>query len=144
MPKYLKFVVTLFALILPLSACSFGPPPSCGDVIGGTADTAKFNQYFISMALISQASGQPGPEGENGAQYSPGEALAIRAESKSEVAVRACIQPRGGGTSLAFDQTQTMPQGTGTFSIGTFQKGTFVIRVIVDGVLVKNFPFEIK
>jgi len=56
--------------------------------------------------------------------------------------VRACVQPRGPG-EITFDQTQTMPQGQGVFPVGTFKPGTYVIRVIVDGVLVKYFPFEI-
>jgi hypothetical protein len=133
----------LFILTLSLSACSFSPPPSCGDDIGGTADTAKFDQYFTNMQLVNQASGQVGPEGENGTQYATGEALVIQAESKSEVTVRACVQPRGPG-EITFDQTQTMSQGQGAFPVGLFKPGIYVIRVIVDGVLVKNFPFEVK
>jgi hypothetical protein len=53
----LKLVVTLFILILPLSACSFGPPPSCGDNNGGTANTSKFDQFFTNMQLVNEASG---------------------------------------------------------------------------------------
>jgi hypothetical protein len=139
--KALPYVVLI--PILLLSACAFGPPPSCGDNLGGTADTTKFDQYFTSMQLVDEADGQPGPEGENGAQFGSGDALAIQADAKSEVELRACIQPRGPG-DIAFDNTQTMPAGQGTFSVGTFEAGPYVIRVIVEGVLVKNFPFEIK
>ena len=57
--------------------------------------------------------------------------------------MRACVQSRGPG-EITFDHTQTMPQGHSAFPVGTFKPGTYVIRVIVDGALVKNFPFEIK
>jgi hypothetical protein len=67
----------LFILTLSLSAHSFGPPPSCGDDISGTADSAKSYQYSTIMQLVNQASGQVGPEGENSAQYTTGEALVI-------------------------------------------------------------------
>jgi hypothetical protein len=95
------------------------------------------------MALVSQASGQRGTEGENGAQFSASDTLMIQAESKSEVPMRACVQSRSGGASFAFDQTQIMPQVAGTFSIGTFTPGAYVMRMIVDDVLVKNFTFGI-
>ncbi len=134
-------VILILALIL--AGCGFGPPPSCGDTIGGTADTARFDQYFTSMQLVSQGTGQPGPEGENGAQFSSGDVLEIRTEGKSEGAVRACVQPRGPG-DIAYDQTLTLPEGAGVFVVGSYQPGIYVIRVIVEGVLVKNFAFEIK
>lgn len=127
-PK-IKFLAILLVAGLVVSGCSFGPPPSCGDNIGGTADTARFDQYFANMQLVSQASGQPGPEGESGAQFSAGEALTIQVESKSDVAVRACVQPRGPG-EITFDQTQTLPQGQGSFSVDTFKPGPYVIRVL--------------
>ncbi len=143
--KKLTVLAALFVIAAAILACgSFGPPPSCGDNIGGTADTAKFDQYFTSMMLVSQASGQPGPEGENGAQFSAGDPLVILMDSKSDVAVRACIQPMSGGDSISFDQTQNFTQGAGTFTIGAFEQGVYVIRVIVDGILVKNFPFAVK
>ena len=137
------FVIALAVGVLA-AACSFGPPPSCGENIGGTADTVKFEQYFTNMNLVNEASGQPGPAGENGMEFSPGESLAIQVESKSAVELRACIQPLSGGNKIAFDQTKTLSPGQGTVSIGTFEQGKYVIRVIVGDILVKNFPFVIK
>lgn len=139
-----RTLIVFLLLATAATACSFGPPPSCGDDIGGTADTAKFDQRFDSMELIGQATGQPGAQGENGVEFAQGDTLAIQLESKADVAVRACIQPLGGGSALAFDQTQSLQQGQGTVEIGTFAPGSYVIRVIVDGTLVKNFPFVVK
>jgi hypothetical protein len=141
----IKLFVTILMLGLLLSACSlgsFGPPASCGDNIGGTADTANFDQTFTNMALVNQ-NGVPGTEGENGMEFAATDTLDIRADSNSDVTVRACVQ-NFNGRPIAFDGTQTFTQGSSGFSLGSFQSGNYVVRVIVDGVLVKNFPFEIK
>ena len=136
-----RWLAGLVLLGLLLSACSFGPPPSCGDTIGGTADTATFDRYFARMALVNQVTGEPGVEGNEGEQFAAADPLAIQLEAKSDVAVRACVQPRAGGKTLAFDQTQTLAAGKGSFALGSFKSGSYVIRVIVEGTLVKNFPF---
>ncbi|MEW6718784.1 MAG: hypothetical protein AB1345_14955 [Chloroflexota bacterium] len=133
-----------FMVITALACGSFAPPESCGENIGGTADEVKFAQYFESMELVNQSTGQPGQEGEEGMEFAKGDTLAIRVASKSEVAVRACVQSRTGGGKIPFDQTQTLSQGQGTFSIGTLEPGSYVIRVIVNDTLVKNFPFVVK
>ncbi len=144
----IKLLVTILVLGLVLSACSsgssvsIGPPESCGDDIGGTADTAKFDQYFTNMALVNQ-NGESGPEGDNGMEFASTDILDLRADSISDVSVRACIQSRSGGP-IAFDQTQTFTQGPSGLTFGSFQPGNYVVRVIVDGTLVKNFPFSIK
>jgi hypothetical protein len=144
-PSKIKLLVTVLVLGLSLLACSLGslgPPASCGDNIGGTADTAKFDQYFTKMALVNQ-NGEAGPDGENGMEFASTDTLELRADSNSEVAVRACIQ-NFNGRPIAFDQTQTFAQGSSGVSLGIFQSGNYVVRVIVDGTLVKNFPFSIK
>ncbi len=138
----IKLLVTIIVMGGFFSACSFGPPASCGDNIGGTANTAKFDQNFTNMALVNQ-NGESGPEGDNGMEFASTDTLDFRADSKSDVAVRACIQ-NFNGRPIAFDKTQTLTQGASGFSLGSFQSGNYVVRVIVDGTLVKNFPFSIK
>jgi len=137
----MRRVAVVSILGLAVTACAFGPPPSCGEKIGGTADTARFDQYFRTMVLVSQTTGQPGPEGENGAELAREDALVIQVDARTEVSVRGCVQPRSGGGKIPFDQTQTLPQGRGAVSMGTFEPGSYVVRVIVDGILVKNLPF---
>jgi hypothetical protein len=132
-----KVLVIVFITGIILTSCSFGPPPSCGDNIGGTADTAKMN-------LVYESSGQPGQDGENGMQFSNGEPLIIQVDSKSEVSLRACIQPLSGGKEITLDETTSLSKGSGSVSIGALKTGTYVIRVILDNTLVKNFPFVVK
>ena len=144
----IKLPVTIAVLGIMLSACSLGssvpigPPESCGDNIGGTADTAKYDQYFTNMALVNQ-NGESGPEGENGMEFASTDTLDLRADSVSDVAVRSCVQDFN-GRPIAFDQTQTFPQGSSGLTLGSFQPGNYVVRVIADETLVKNFPFSIK
>jgi len=136
----------LIALIGALSAAacgSFGPPPSCGETIGGTADEALFSQTFDGMQLVNADTGLPGPEGENGMGFISGERLQLNFQNKSAVSVRLCIQPRGPGV-IALDLTQDLSAGDDSIAIGAIEPGTWVIRVIVDNTLVKNFPFEVR
>ncbi|MEW6092999.1 MAG: hypothetical protein AB1531_03440 [Chloroflexota bacterium] len=138
-------VLPVFVLTLSVLACgSFSAPESCGDEIGGTADDVLFGQYFESMELVSANTYQPGTQGENGVEFAAGESLLIMFDAKTDVEVRACIQNTIGGGEIAFDQTSSFISGENEFSVGVFEPSNYVIRVIVDGVLVKNFPFEVK
>jgi len=142
MPTTVKWGSAFVLLSLLAAGCSFGPPPSCGDDIGGIADTALFDQHFNSMLLVSQTTGEAGPEGDNGVQFAQGDPLVIQVDAKSEVAVRACVQPFSGQDEIPFDQTQTLSPGPGEFPIGPYSAGGYVVRVIVDNTLVKNFSFH--
>ncbi len=146
MPKPSAIRLSAGALLLALLSanCSFGPPPSCGEDIGGTADAATFDRFFNSISLVNQTTGQPGPDSDQGMQFTQGDPLALQVDAKADVTLRACVQPTGGQKEISFDETQTLSQGQGTLDIGAFDPGTYVIRVIVDTTLVKNFPFQVK
>lgn len=132
----------IFSLVI-LACGQFAPPESCN--VGGSADESKFASLFTKMELLSQATGQPvSIDSENGAQFSPEDPLVIEVESLTEVTVRACVQSRQGGGKIPFDQTQSLPTGKGSFALGTFNQGSYVVRLVVDGVLVKNLTFFIK
>ena len=137
-------IVVCIALGLMVAACGpLSPSESCG--AGGTADKAAFAQHFTSMELVNEATGQPGqPDQEGEPQFASSDPLAIRVESRSRVSVRACVEQRRGGGKIAHDQTHTLAQGAGSASLGSFAPGPYVVRVIVDGVLVKNLPFSTR
>lgn len=141
-----KWLILIPVMILGLSvlACgSISPPETCGDEIGGVADETLFGQYFESMELVNANTWQPGIEGENGTEFAEGESLLIMFDARTEVQVRACIQHTVGGGEIAFDETVSFPVGSNEFQIGSFAPGTYVIRIIVENTLVKNFPFVI-
>lgn len=133
------FIVTM----LLLTACgSFSPPESCG--AGGTADETKFTQHFTWMEIINEATGSTGePDQEGGFQFSSSDELAITLDNIQEVSLRACVEERKGGGEIALDETQDLPSGSGVISLGSFEPGSYVVRVIVDGILVCNLPFSV-
>lgn len=139
-------VGVVVALALFALACgSFAPPESCGEDIGGTADEALFAEHFTQMDLVVESTGASGePDDEMGEVFTSGDGLVIRAESLGEVSVRACVQPRSGGGQIPFDETETLAEGEDTFSLGSFDEGSYVIRVIVDGTLVRNLVFGVE
>ncbi|HEY42377.1 MAG TPA: hypothetical protein G4O11_00130 [Anaerolineae bacterium] len=141
---WLSEMVVCITLILGITACGpLSPPESCG--AGGTADEAAFAQHFKSMGIVNQATGSPGePDPEGGYQFSSSDQLALTTDSITDTSLRACIEERRGGGKIVFDQTPTMSQGTASMPLGSFEPGSYVVRVILDGVLVRNLPFSIK
>lgn len=135
-----------FLLLFVLVACgSFGPPKSCGEGIGGSADEALFSQYFSSMDLVREATGEtPQETGDNGVIFSREDGLAIAVDAKKAVEIRACAQERTGGGGIPMDKTFPVNSGNGSLPLGEFKSGSYVIRMIVDGKLVRNLTFEIK
>ena len=142
--KTLFASLTLIALLA--AACgSFGPPPECAEGLGGTADEALFAQYFTSMELVSAASGQPGGPAENGTAFPAGEPLAVNVSAVAEVSVRFCVQGFYDGGVIADDLTADMVPGDNQVHLDAFDTAaSYVVRVIVDGVLVKNLPFTLQ
>jgi len=133
-------------LLLTTLACgSFAPPASCGDNIGGTADEAAFAQYFISMQLVDEATGVAGPpDSESQATFGPDETIAISYSTVGEGSVRACVQERAGGGGIPLDETFSFVHGEGSFSLGSFPDGTYVVRAILADTLVRNLTFTVR
>lgn len=139
-------VPVFVALALLGAACgSLGPPPECTEGLGGTADEALFAQYFTAMELVSADSGQPGGPAENGASFPGGEPLAVNVSAGAAVTVRFCVQGFYDGGVIADDLTADLVPGANQVHLDTFDTSAdYVVRVIVDGVLVKNLPFTLQ
>ena len=142
MTSFPRGLLLLLTASLLLAACGgFGPPPECIEGLGGVADTAAFDANFASLPLVSAARGQPGRPAEHGVAFAAGEALAIRVDSLGAVSLRACVQE---ARSIPIDQTYELSTGEQSLKIGTLpEPGMYVVRVIVDGVLVRNLPFTL-
>lgn len=108
---------------------------------GGSADEATFAQHFSRMDFGSGGS----PSGEGGQQFTPSEAVVVVVAARAETATRFCAQERSRLGTVAYDQTPALPTGETQVNLGTFQnKGDYVIRVSVDGTLVKNLTFTVR
>ncbi len=64
-------------------------------------------------------------------------------DSLTDVTIKVCVEERRGGGKIAFNQTIDINAGEGDLEIGTLEVGSYAVRVIVDGVLVKNLPLEV-
>ena len=141
-----RAVVCCIALVLGAVALACGPiapPESCE--VGGTADEDLFAELFAEMSLVDTATGAPGETGDEGTlTFAAGTGLAVRADTLAGVSVRACVQGRTAGADIAADVTETLTEGRDEVSLGSFSRGSYVVRVIVDGVLVKNLAFEVN
>lgn len=139
------FPLSLLTLALLVAGCGqVGPPPECTEGLGGTANETLFAQYFTSMELVSATSGQPGDPAENGAAFPVSELLAINASVRSEVSARFCVQGFFAGGVIADDLSADLVPGDNQVHLDAFETAAdYVVRVIVDGVLVKNLPFTL-
>jgi hypothetical protein len=136
------FPVLLAASLLLTACANFGPPPECSEGLGGVADTAAFDAHFASMQLVSAASGAPGAPAEHGEAFAADEPLAIQVDSLGAGSLRACVQA---ASEIPIDQTYELAAGGQTLQLGALgEPGMYVVRVIVDGVLVKNLPFTLE
>ncbi len=137
-------VVTYFLVLsLVATACgSFSPPVSCD--AGGTADEVKFNELFKEMGLVDTETGHSAQRKDEGAdKFSVDDSVTLQVDSLTDVTIKVCVEERRGGGEIAFDQTIDINAGEGDLEIGTLEVGSNVVSVIVDGVLVKNLPFEV-
>lgn len=134
------------ALGLLLVACGPGAEATCLPGGTGSKDDAVSAQYFRSMELVNEATGLPGePDAEGIPQFSSADGLAVQTEAVAEVSARFCIQEGGGpGSRVAFDQTYPLSPGSDKVSLGSFQPGGYIVRVLVGDILVNNFQFRLR
>jgi hypothetical protein len=132
-------------LCLLAAACgSLAPPESCGPGAEGEPDEARFNELFRSMQLVSLDTGLPGEPDEEGVpQFTAGEELEVAVHSLRELNIRACVQERSHSARIAAQPEGEMPAGNSRIPLGHFEKGDYVVRVLVDRVLVRNLPFRV-
>jgi hypothetical protein len=138
----IMLLTVLFVTLLGLGAGACGsisPPESCTNT---GFDEAAFSEYFTDMHLINAATGEPGErDPEQGDRYATDDQIAVRIESLDDVEVRFCIEQRKGGGQIVYDQLHGIVQGENTVTLTTFDSDPYVIRVIVNEVLVKNLTF---
>ncbi len=60
------------------------------------------------------------------------------------VTIRACVQKRSGGGGIPVDDNRMLETGEAFFPLGEFETGSYVVRMIVQGKLIKNLTFEVK
>jgi len=139
-PKSCRLLLVFSALGMFALACgSFAPPESCTE---SGLDEGAFTAQFTSMRLVNASTGEPGePDPESGQKFSTEDQLAVIVESLGEVEVTFCITQRKGGGQIVYNQLHSVQEGENTVTLTTFDSDPYVIRVIVNDILVKNLTF---
>ncbi len=141
-PKSCRLLLVFSALGLAALACgSFAPPESCTNA---DFDEEAFARYFNDMQIVYAATGEPGETAEGddrGPGFSTDDQLAVLVDSLGEIDVTICIEQRKGGGQIVYNQTHTVQEGETTLPLMAFDSDPYVIRVIVNDVLVKNLTF---
>ena len=137
-------LLSMFLISLFLVSCGqFSPPESCG--AGGTVHEETFNQTFAEMLLYDETrGGSPLIDTEAGPTFFPDRPVSIQIESLSSARVRFCVEERRGGGEISFDEIRTVSEGDSIISLGVFDSGSYVIRVIIEDVLIRNLPFVVE
>ena len=111
-------------------------PPS-----GLTANQTVFAQYFSNMGLATD--GWSGFEDVT-ESYSSNDNVIVLVNSTNTVTVLAYVDDTGnGGLFNGVEKELAMPVGLGTMNLGKLQPSSYVVRVIVNDVCVKNLPFTV-
>ena len=140
MKTHLLTIVTMIALA---TACEeTGSPEDCE--LGVVADTDAFEAAFDSMELIDDETGESFEETADGFIVPEGTVVSISATAVDTTDWRACQQERVGGGDIVLDEEWTQEAGEESFLLGEFPPLDYVVRVGVDGVLVKNLPFTVE
>ncbi len=136
-------LITMFILSTILLSCGpLSPPESCG--AGGTADRGKFNQLFRDMLLVYDLTGElPLMQTEGEPHFSENPSIGVQVNSLQALDIRFCVEERRGGGEIIFDDIMSISEGTGRVPIGSFLSGGYVVRVILDEVLLINMPFTV-
>ena len=136
---------TVVLAALAIAACGSGSSGTSPCGAGGTADQAAFTSHFSAMDLVDVATGQPVPQdADNGSAFTAAQQVGVSATATAAVTVRYCVQQRSGSATTVSDTTASMSAGTGTTTLGTLPAGSMVVRVIVDGVLVRSLPLIVR
>lgn len=109
--------------------------------VGGGADEALFTQNFSRMDL---ASGTP-DTGEGGVRHSRTEPVVVVATTLHGVEAHFCARERSRASTIMYAQPHTLPAGESRVDLGPVARtGDYVIRVSVEGKLVKNLTFTVR
>jgi hypothetical protein len=88
--------------------------------------------------------GSPRIHTEAGPTFLANSLVSVQAETLMSVEVRFCVEERKGGGEISFDEVRMIPDGDNIISIEVFEPGSYVIRVIQNGLLVRNLPFIVE
>jgi hypothetical protein len=137
-----RLLVLLMMLVLISSCRALSPPESCG--LGGFANDTAYGLYFSDLDLLD-VNGNPGePDRDGTPRFEEGSALNLWLQVKSDTRVRICVEETRGGGEIAYDETSALTSGQTAITLGVLERGPYIIRISIDGTLVRNVPFSVR
>jgi len=139
--KIMKFVFSILLVLLFAVSCDVGPPRECDVEISDSADEELFSQYFSNMSLADEKGFEGIPHDEYGVVFDPSIPLVVSFNALKSGSIKFCVQSRSGSKFIPATRDAIFEAGSSSITISNFMDGSYVIRVIVEDTLVKNFSF---
>ncbi|HEY4675409.1 MAG TPA: hypothetical protein VIH48_05080 [Candidatus Bathyarchaeia archaeon] len=118
-----------------------GPGTARNPPSGLTANQTVFAQYFSNMGLVTD--GWSGFENAT-ESFSSNDDVIVLVNATNTVTLLAYVDDMGNhGLFTGVEKELAMPVGLGTLNLGKLQPGSYVVRVIVNDVCVKNLLFTV-
>lgn len=141
-----QFTTILLSAVLILSFVSscraLRPPDSCG--LGSFANETAYGLYLDDLDLLDVSGNTGEPDRDGAPQFEEGEAINLWLQVKSDTRIRICVEETRGGGEIAFDETAAYTTGQNAVTFGVLERGPYVIRISIDGTLVRNIPFSVR
>lgn len=130
-------------MLMLLTSCrALRPPESCG--LGGFANETAYGLYFDNLNLLD-VEGNPGsPDRDGVPRFEEGQTINLWLQIKTDTRVRICVEETRGGGEIAYDDIVSLKTGQSAVTFGALERGPYIIRLSIDGTLVKNFPFSVR
>lgn len=136
-------IIILILMLMLLTSCrALRPPESCG--LGGFANETAYGLYFDNLNLLD-VEGNPGsPDRDGVPRFEEGQTINLWLQIKTDTRVRICVEETRGGGEIAYDDIVSLKTGQSAVTFGALERGPYIIRLSIDGTLVKNFPFSVR
>jgi hypothetical protein len=141
--KYQALIMSIILLLGFVSSCrALRPPESCG--VGSFANDTGFGLYLDDLDLLD-VDGSPGePDRDGTPRFEEGQAINLWLQVKSDTRIRICVEETRGGGEIVYDETSSFSSGQSAVTFGVLERGPYVIRISIDGTLVRNVPFSVR
>lgn len=136
-------LISSLLLLSLLSSCrALRPPESCG--LGSFANDTGFGLYLDDLDLLD-VEGRPGePDRDGTPRFEEGQAINLWLQVKSDTRIRICVEETRGGGEIVYDETTSFTSGQRAVPFGVLERGPYVIRIGIDGTLIRNIPFSVR
>lgn len=126
-----------------VSSCrALRPPDSCG--VGSFVNDTAYSLYLDDLDLLD-VNGNPGEPDRDGApRFKEGETINLWLQVKSDARIRICVEETRGGGEIAYDETTAFSSGQNAVTFGVLERGPYMIRISIDGTLVRSVPFSVR